>query len=211
VLTRLKEHVQKLMIAEARIAHSIGFTPNQVSLLGILATLGSAYCYWNSQFSDLTLAIAALLLLVSGFFDALDGVLARAYGETTLFGGFLDSLLDRYSDAIVLVSIVLGRLIADSQLWSLVGFAAVIGSLLVSYSRARAEASGIKMETVGFAERAERIIIVVAASFLNLLWVDALRWSVLLLAVLTNLTVMQRAVYFWKASRKKEASTTPVV
>jgi archaetidylinositol phosphate synthase len=199
------------MIAEAQVAHAIGLSPNHVSLLGILATLGSAYCYWNSQFGDSLLVVAAVLLLISGFFDALDGVLARAYGETTLFGGFLDSLLDRYSDAIILVSIILGRLITDSQLWSLVGFAAVTGSFLVSYSRARAEAAGIKMETVGLAERAERIIVIVVASFLNLLWADALRWSVFLLAVLTNLTVMQRAVYFWKASHKKEASATPVV
>lgn len=199
------------MITEARIAHAIGLTPNQISLLGVLAALASAYCYLSSQFNDSLLIVAALLLLVSGFLDALDGVLARAFRGTTLFGGFLDSLLDRYSDAIILVSIILGRLIADSQLWGMVGFAAVIGSLLVSYSRARAEAAGVKMETVGLAERAERIIIIAAASFLNLLWAEALRWSVLLLAILTNLTVMQRAVYFWKASRKKEASTTPVV
>ncbi len=211
MLTKLKERVQKLMIAEARVAHEIGLSPNQVSLLGILATLGSAYCYWNSQPSESLLLVAALLLLISGFLDALDGVLARAYGETTLFGGFLDSLLDRYSDAIILVSIILGWRIIDSQLWGLVGFAAVMGSLLVSYSRAKAEAAGVKMETVGLAERAERIIIIVVASFLNLLWADALRWSVLLLAVLTNLTVMQRALHFWKASRKKEASATPVV
>lgn len=211
MLTKLKERIQKLMITEARIAHAIGLTPNQISLLGALAALASAYCYLSSQFNDSILIVAALLLLVSGFLDALDGVLARAFRGTTLFGGFLDSLLDRYSDAIILVSIILGRLIADSQLWSLVGFAAVIGSLLVSYSRARAEAAGVKMETVGLAERAERIIIIAAASFLNLLWAEALRWSVLLLAILTNLTVMQRAVYFWKASRKKEASTTPVV
>lgn len=211
VLTKLKERVQKLMIAEARVAHTIGLTPNQVSLLGVLAALVSAYCYWSSQFNDSLLIAAALLLLVSGFLDALDGVLARAYRKTTLSGGFFDSLLDRYSDAVILVSIILGRLAADSQLWSLIGFAAVIGSLLVSYSRARAEAAGIKMETVGLAERAERIIIIAAASFLNLLWADALRWSVLLLAVLTNLTVMQRALYFWKASHKKEVSATPVV
>ena len=211
MLTKLKERIQKLMITEARIAHSIGLTPNQISLLGVLAALASAYCYLGSQFNDSILIVAALLLLVSGFLDALDGVLARAFRGTTLFGGFLDSLLDRYSDAIILVSIILGRLIADSQLWGLVGFAAVIGSLLVSYSRARAEAAGVKMETVGLAERAERIIIIAAASFLNLLWAEALRWSVLLLAILTNLTVMQRAVYFWKASRKKEASTTPIV
>jgi archaetidylinositol phosphate synthase len=211
VLTKLKERVQKLMIAEAKAAHAIGLTPNQVSLLGILVTLVSAYYYWSSQSSDSLLAVAASLLLISGFFDALDGVLARTYGETTLFGGFLDSLLDRYSDAIILVSIILGRLVADSPVWSLVGFGAVIGSFLVSYSRARGEAAGVKMETVGLAERAERIIIIGVASFLNLLWADALRWGVLLLAVLTNLTVMQRAVYFWKASRKKEASATPVV
>ena len=211
MLTRLKERIQKLMLTEARVAHAVGLTPNQISLLGVLAALASAYCYLSSQFNDSLLIIAALLLLVSGFLDALDGVLARAFRGTTLLGGFLDSLLDRYSDAIILVSIILGRLIADSQLWGMVGFAAVIGSLLVSYSRARAEAAGIKMETVGLAERAERIIIIAAASFLNLLWADTLRWSVLLLAVLTNLTVMQRAVYFWKASRKKEASATPVV
>lgn len=211
MLTKLKERVQKLMIAEARAIHAVGLTPNQVSFLGILATLVSAYCYWNSQSSDSLLIVATLLLLISGFFDALDGVLARTYGETTLFGGFLDSLLDRYSDAIILVSIILGWLLVDSQLWSLIGFAAVIGSLLVSYTRARSEAAGVKMETVGLAERAERIIIIVIASFLNLLWTDALRWSVLLLAVLTNLTVMQRAFYFWKASRKKETSATPVV
>jgi phosphatidylglycerophosphate synthase len=67
------------------------------------------------------------------------------------------------------------------------------------------------METVGLAERAERIIIIVFASFLTLFWRDALRWGIVLLAVLTNLTVIQRIIYFKKASRKKEASTTPVI
>jgi phosphatidylglycerophosphate synthase len=67
------------------------------------------------------------------------------------------------------------------------------------------------METVGLAERAERIIIIVFASFLTLFWRDALRWSIVLLAVLTNLTVLQRIIYFKKASGKKEASTTPVI
>jgi len=100
-------------------------------------------------------------------------------------------------------------LIKDS-VWVFWGFAALVGSLLVSYSRARAEAAGIKMESVGIAERAERIIILAAASFLSLLWIDALPWSLLLLAVLTNLTVLQRVIYFKKASKKKEA-TTPIV
>jgi len=211
LLTKLKERIQLLMVGEARLVHSIGLTPNQVSLLGVLTALFSAYFYWSSQFDVALLTVAAMFLLISGFLDALDGVLARLYGEVTVFGGFLDSLLDRYADAFVFLGIILGWLIKDSvSVWVFWGFAALVGSLLVSYSRARAEAAGVKMETVGIAERAERIIILVVASFLSLLWQDALRWSVLLLTILTNMTVLQRVIHFRKASRKKEA-TTPIV
>jgi archaetidylinositol phosphate synthase len=165
--------------------------------------------YWVSGFNQSALIAAAVFLLISGFFDALDGVLARLFGEVTVFGGFLDSLLDRYADAFVFLGIMLGWLLT-SPVWIFWGFAAMIGSLLVSYSRARAEAAGVKMESVGIAERAERIIIVVVATLLNIVWADALQWSMLLLAVLTNLTVLQRAAYFRKASRKKETAT-PIV
>lgn len=211
MLTKLKERIQLLMVGEARLAHSIGLTPNQVSLLGVLSALFSAYLYWSSQFDVALLTVAAIFLLISGFLDALDGVLARLYGEVTVFGGFLDSLLDRYADAFVFLGIILGWLIKDS-VWVFWGFAALMGSLLVSYSRARAEAAGIKMESVGIAERAERIIILIVATLLSTVpsWTDALRWSMLLLAVLTNLTVLQRVIYFRKASKKKEA-TTPIV
>jgi len=211
VLTKLKQRIQQLMIGQARLAYSVGLTPNQVSLIGISAAIVSAYLYWNSKSDDAFLVAAALLLLTSGFFDALDGVLARVYGQVTLFGGFLDSLLDRYADALVLTGIILGWLTMDSPLWLLAGLAALVGSLIVSYSRAKAEAAGIKMETVGLAERAERIIILVLASFLTLLWRDALRWSVCLLAALTNLTALQRTIYFRKAAHKKETSATPIV
>jgi archaetidylinositol phosphate synthase len=209
LLTKLKERIQLLLVAEARFAHNVGLSPNHLSLIGLFTAVVSAYFYWSSQFQIVGLPYATLFLLVSGFFDALDGVSARLYGETTVFGGFLDSLLDRYSDALILGSIFLGWL-ATSVQWELIGIAAIVGSLLVSYTRARAEAAGVKMETVGLAERAERLLIIVAASLLALVWQDALRWSVALLAVLTNLTVFQRAVYFGKASKKK-GSTTPVI
>lgn len=137
-------------------------------------------------------------MLASGFCDALDGALARIYGQTTIFGGFLDSLLDRYADAIVLCGIIFGGLCDP-----FVGLIAVIGSLLVSYTRARAEAAGVKMEAVGIAERAERLIVLVAASFLSVAWREALGWGVIVLAVITNLTVLQRVVYFRKAIRQK--------
>jgi archaetidylinositol phosphate synthase len=199
LLTKLKQRVQFWMTAEAKLAHSIGLTPNKISAVGIAFAVLSALAYWKWQFHSLLPILAPLFLLASGFCDALDGVLARLYGEATTFGGFLDSLLDRYADAIIFCGIILGGLCDLS--WGLV---ALIGSLLVSYARARAEATGVKMETVGIAERAERIAILAIASFLSIAWHEALSWGVAILAVLTNLTVLQRVIYFWKASQRKE-------
>jgi len=205
LLTKLKQRIQALMAYEAQLARQIGLTPNLTSALGILAAIASAFLYASPQFYPFNLVAASLFLMISGFFDALDGVIARLYGKVTVFGGYLDSMLDRYADALVLTGIILGQY--GEILW---GSLALMGSLLVSYSRARAEAAGVKMETIGLAERAERILILVIASLLTLIWIHALWWSIVLLAMLTNLTVLQRAVYFRKASKKKEANT-PVV
>jgi len=199
LLTKLKQRVRFWIAAEAKLAHSIGLTPNQVSAIGIVLAVLSAFTYWTWRFHILLLILAPLLLLASGFCDALDGALARLYGETTAFGGFLDSLLDRYADAVIFCGIILGGLC--DPLWGLV---ALIGSLLVSYARARAEAAGVKMEAVGIAERAERLIILAIASFLSVAWLKALSLGVIILAVITNLTVLQRVIYFRTASQKKE-------
>jgi archaetidylinositol phosphate synthase len=176
--------------------HNLGLTPNHVSILGIALAVLSAITYWQWELHSLLLILAPLLMLASGLLDALDGAMARLYGEATKFGGFFDSLLDRYADAVILCGIILGGLTEVS--W---GLAALMGSLLVSYARARAEATGVKMETVGLAERAERIVLLALASFFSYFWLDALNWGVLILAVLTNLTVVQRAIYFRKASQ----------
>lgn len=186
------------MTVEARIAHNAGLTPNIVSAIGILFVIVSAFTYWKWYYHQILLILAPVFLLLSGFCDMLDGALARNYEQTTIFGGFLDSLLDRYADAIVLSGIILGGLC--HPFWGLV---ALIGSLLVSYARARAEAAGVKMETVGLAERAERIIILVTVSFLSAVWLEALNWGVIILAVLTNLTVLHRVIYFYMASKQK--------
>jgi len=105
-------------------------------------------------------------------------------------------MLDRYADAAVLCGIILGGLTEPP--W---GLTALMGSLLVSYARARAEAAGVKMETVGLAERAERIVILAIASFLSSIWIEALNWGVIILVLLTNLTVIQRVLYFRRATK----------
>lgn len=196
MLTKLKQRAQSWLTSEAALLHRLGLTPNHVSILGLVLALLSAVTYWQWPLHPLLLILAPLLMLASGLLDALDGAIARIYGEATKFGGFFDSLLDRYADAVILCGIILGGLTEMS--W---GIAALMGSLLVSYARARAEAAGVKMESVGLAERAERIVIIALASFISYVWLDALNWSILLLAILTNLTVVQRAIYFRKAAQ----------
>jgi len=196
MLTKLKKQVQEAMTSQAKWANRLGLTPNQISAIGIILAFLAAITYWQAKANHLLLIIASILLLLSGYCDALDGALARLHGKITTLGGFLDSLLDRYADAIIFSAIILGGLC--NPFWGLI---ALIGSLLVSYARARAEAAGMKMEAVGIAERAERLLILAVASLLSVLWLEALNWSVIILAFLANLTVLQRAVHFYRASR----------
>jgi archaetidylinositol phosphate synthase len=192
MLTKLKEKIQKLLATQAKVAYKIGLTPNALSIIGIalafLSALAYAYAY---------LLLATILLLFSGYCDSLDGALAREFQKTTAFGGFLDSLLDRYADAAVYTGIVLGGLCSIP--W---GLTALVGSLLVSYTRARAEAAGIKMESIGLAERAERIIILAIASLTAIFWPSALEVGIILLAIITNLTVLQRTLHVYNKLKK---------
>jgi len=205
LLTKIKRKIQSLLKTEAAIANRIGLTPNHLSIAGVILGILSAIFYWLAGINRLDpmkgqsyLFMAVIFLLGSGFFDALDGVLARLYGKTSIRGGFLDSLLDRYVDAAVYSGIMLGGLC--DLLW---GLLALIGSLLTSYTRARSEAEDVPMETVGIFERAERIITIAAASLLNLLGIDALRWGILLLALVTNFTVLQRVAFFFRKTSLK--------
>lgn len=200
MLTKLKKKVQTILTTEAKAAHKIGLTPNKLSATGIVLAFLSALAYTAWQTNTLYLLLATVLLLLSGFCDALDGILARLYHETTAFGGFLDSLLDRYADAMVYAGIIISGL-CDLP-W---GLAALIGSLLVSYTRARAEATGIKMESIGLAERAERIIILAISTVTAAFWQPktTMNAGIILLAILSNLTVLQRSLHVYRKLKKK--------
>lgn len=199
MLTKLKKQVQSALTSEAKVAHRLGLTPNMISIIGFILSILASVAYAFVQNQPLLLLAAVLFLLASGFCDTLDGIVARTYQQTTVFGGFFDSLLDRYADAIVYSGIIIGELCNIT--W---GLAALAGSLLVSYTRARAEAAGIKMESIGLAERAERMLILAIASIIAFFWIPAMSWSIIILALLANFTVLQRVLYVYRRLKKKE-------
>jgi archaetidylinositol phosphate synthase len=176
---------------------SLGLTPNVLTVVGVVASVVAAFCYLSWKTGWFVLPAAGALVLVSGLIDALDGVVARATGKSSAFGGFLDSVCDRYSDAVVLSAILVGGLCHPA--W---GLAAVVGSLLVSYARARAEAAGVGMASVGLAERAERMLFLATVTFAASFRLEALGWGVAVLAVLAHFTVLQRAAFFYSETRK---------
>jgi archaetidylinositol phosphate synthase len=206
LLTKLKKKVQQALTAEAQVAHKIGLTPNSISVIGFILAFATAIAYALTPQASWLLLLATVLLLASGFCDTLDGIVARTFQQVTTFGGFFDSVLDRYADAIVYAAIIIAGLsnAAWGALWgSIWGFAALSGSVLVSYARARAEAAGIKMESVGFAERAERMLILAVVSIIAFWWLPTLGYGIALLAVIVNLTVIQRVVHVYNELKKK--------
>lgn len=201
MLTKLKKRIQEMLSTEAKIAHKLHLTPNRISIIGFILALASAVTYAITPTpAAWILALAVLLLLASGFCDTLDGIVARTFQQATTFGAFFDSVLDRYADAAVYAGIIISGLC--NPIW---GLAALAGSVLVSYTRARAEGIGIKMESVGLAERAERMLILAASTLIAIFYLPALNYGIILLAVLANFTVIQRVHYVYKILKEKSS------
>jgi archaetidylinositol phosphate synthase len=200
MLTKLKQKVQLLLSSEVNAVHRIGLTPNMVSIVGfVLAVLAASAYAITTQKQPLWLLVAVALLMASGYCDTLDGALARTFQQATSFGGFLDSLLDRYADVFVLAGIIISGLCNLAA-----GLAALASSLMVSYARARAEAAGVKMESVGLAERPERIIILAVASLVAVFYLPFLNIGVIVIAFLATVTVVQRVFHAYKMLKDAE-------
>ena len=137
------------------------------------------------------------MVLFAGFFDMLDGALARHIGRITRFGGALDSVLDRLSEAVLLFGILVWHLYSESQSATLIllVFLVLLFSPLVSYLRARAEAMGIECQS-GLFTRPERVIVLALGLLLNQLVI-----ALAIIAVLSFLTAGQRLYYIWQQTR----------
>jgi CDP-diacylglycerol--glycerol-3-phosphate 3-phosphatidyltransferase len=163
------------LIRKAYEAHRHRGNPNVLSLLGVLAILGASYLLITDRWIG-----AGLMVILSGFFDLLDGAIARNFNKVTPFGGFLDSVLDRYSDLFLFLALLVYYLNkGDATLVILTGFAS-IGTALIPYARARAEAVQIPC-SVGLMERAERMILLSAGLLFR--WMVPILW---ILAIFTT-------------------------
>ncbi len=167
-------------------------TPNKLTAAGVTLCLAAAVLVWLEDRNELLFFwLGAAVFIVGSVLDILDGALARATGKGTPFGAFIDSTTDRIGEAAMLAAIGLVFMREDKE-WALaVTFAAVAGSFLVSYTRARAEALGLRGD-VGLSSRAERVVII-SAGLILAPW-GVLPWAISLLAASTWITVLQRAL-----------------
>jgi len=167
---------------------------NVLTVLGSVMIFGSIYLLASGAFFW-----AGCLILGASVFDMLDGAVARVKNETSRFGAFLDSTLDRYSEAFMFFGLLLyyQRPSHPSNEIALI-YTSVIGSFLVSYIRARAEALGFDCK-VGLLERPRRIILLVLGLLSG--WILVMLWT---LAILTHITALQRLVYVWRQSQEGE-------
>jgi len=169
--------------------------PTYFTLAGLLVNLLAAAAFVYGKW-----LWAGFLILAAGLFDILDGVVARTFGKVTNFGGFLDSVIDRYSDLFLLIGLIIYY--AKNQDMHLLILTAVvsIGTILIPYTRARAEVF-IPHCDVGIMERAERIILLAAGSTFQCLF-NIMPMVLWILAIFTHITVFHRIYFTLKEAQK---------
>jgi CDP-diacylglycerol--glycerol-3-phosphate 3-phosphatidyltransferase len=177
-------------------------TPNALTTAGVSLCLAAAVIvYFEYRDKLLFFWLGAFVFVVGSILDILDGALARAGGKTTPFGSFLDSTTDRVGEGAMLGAIALIFSRQGNEVALGATIAAVAGSFLVSYTRAKAEALGLRGD-VGFGSRAERVIVITAGLVLAP-WV-ALQWAIYLLTVTAWLTVLQRILHVRSQLRRRD-------
>ncbi|MCI0469567.1 MAG: CDP-alcohol phosphatidyltransferase family protein [Nitrospirae bacterium] len=172
------------------IARRIPLSPNALTIIGFLVTAAAAvYIPFNQL-------LGGVLMFFGGMFDIMDGVVARVNGKKTQFGALLDSTLDRYSDAFILLAVAWYFLENDNIIAVILASGSLVGAFIISYVRARAEGIGIACN-VGLVERPERIALLIIGCLFNQLFL-----VVFLLFFLTHITAIQRILYVRRISNQ---------
>ena len=175
--------------------YKLGVKPNIITFTGVIGTLvGAIFVAYGK------LTLGGIIIMIMSFIDVLDGAVARAGGELEEFGAFVDSVSDRYSDLMILGSLLWYFVETEFYLAGVVTFLAAAGSVLVSYVRARAQSLGFEAK-VGILTRAERIMVLVAALIFNIPFI-----GVLIIAVFGNITAFQRIAHVRKQAYQRKAN-----
>ena len=195
VLGRFKEEVERVgrRILEGGLVKVLPRNPNVLTISSLLITIPTPLIVLlHTCWAYITVLV---LIMLAGGFDLLDGLIARYWGRTSRLGAFLDSTLDRYVDSIALIDLWL--MYNGGFLGVVFLILALLGSLMTSYVRARAESLGVKMLGVGLLEREERLLFIVALFVVYIVTGSGyvIFYGLLLLAVLTNATAVERLLY----------------
>jgi len=205
MLTRIKGRSDDRLGEIGRKIHRLGLTPNRLSVLGLVLTVCAAILIYHQWFLT-----GVLVLALGCLADGLDGMVARATGTTSAQGGYLDTMIDRYSDILLFGALLLSGWLKPlgwgdwrppwlgeitGEFWAL---GALTGALLTSFARASAERLGIDQEGVGLVERPERLLILVFGLLAGgLMGLELITFVLVILTFLGHFTVLQRARHFW--------------
>ena len=193
---RFQSWVRSAARRVAPILRRLGLTPNALTVAGLVVCIASAVLIALGY-----LVAGGAVLFLSSVFDIFDGALARAAGTSQPYGAFLDSTVDRYAEAFTSIALLYYFLFrAHTTLEPMLVIVALAGSLLVSYVRARAQSLGFDGNG-GLLARPERVVITV----IGLLVSPLLIWALWILAILTNVTALQRIWLVWQESRRTPA------
>jgi len=193
LLNRFREKLVPITTLIGNNFGSLGLSPTDWSMIGFAFAILSSIFFGISTFlSEQGIVfpsqiIASIMLLISGFFDIVDGSVARVSKRATSRGAFLDSNFDKISEALIFIGIAIGGL--SSPILAMI---ALSTSILVSYLRARAESLGIELKGVGIGERAERLLILSICGFIPIS--GSIQWGIIIIIILSSFSFIQR---FW--------------
>ena len=174
-------------------------SPNAVTYLGLVLTIGVAALAGLGE-----IRWAGLVYVLAALCDAMDGTLARVSGKGSRFGAFLDSTIDRFEESIVFLGLSIHYALVGGAAETPLLLVVAVGSLMVSYTRARAEAVGVSCK-VGFMTRPPRVVLMIAAMIL-----DQVLIGLILLAVTSFFTAFQRMYHVWKMTGGEDGGWGPV-
>ena len=188
MLNRLRDSLQPTMEKLGAGFAATGLSANFWTGLGLAVAFAAGAAYASPSLgvnAYVAAVIGGILLLVSGFFDVIDGAVARVTKQASKKGAFLDSAFDKIAEVTIFAGIAIGSL--ASPAWALVALGL---SLIVSYTRARAESLGVELKGIGIGERAERLLIVAIVGMLPL--AGSVNWAMIIVSAVAGITLVQR-------------------